>query len=230
MSGTPARTATGFDFSRVSRGVWISAIGAFVLLISVFFDWYSGTVSISGVPGGFNGSASKSVSGTSATDVAWFVFLLALIALAAWAIELFVDGVDLPFPAWMVAGACGGLSLLLILFRIVDKPGGLGTNTSGTFGSGSSKISWSVSTSFGIWLALLAAIAVIVGAYLTLNEESSVPAREVDAPSDPSPAAAQSEPPPVMPPAPPAAPAPSEPPPPAPPTSDVPPPEGPPAD
>ena len=68
MSGTPARTAGAVDFSRVSRGMWVSAIGAIVLLISVFFDWYSGTVSISGGPGGFNGSASKSVSGTSANN------------------------------------------------------------------------------------------------------------------------------------------------------------------
>src|SRR5437764_11803939 len=173
MSGTPARTAGAVDFSRVSRGMWVSAMGPIVLLISVFFDWYSGTVSSSGGPGGFNGSASKSVSGTSATDIAWIVFGLAVIALAAWVVELFVEGADLPYPAWLIAGACGGLSILLVLFRIVDKPGGLGTSAGGSFTSGSAKVSWSVSTSFGIWLALLAAIAVVVGAYMTLNEETS---------------------------------------------------------
>jgi hypothetical protein len=197
MSETPARTASGVDFSRVSRGAWISAVGAFVLLISVFFNWYSGTVSISGgsIPG-LSGSVSKSVSGTSATDVAWIVFLLALIALAAWVVELFVEGVNMPYPAWMVAGGAGALAILLVLFRIVSKPGGLGTSTGGSIDLGSgSKLSWSVSTSFGIWLALLAAIAVVVGAYMVMNEPTTSIERG-------APEAAPPPPPPPPPPAP----------------------------
>jgi hypothetical protein len=129
--------------------VWISAGGAAVLLFSVFFSWY--TVSVKGF------GASASVSGWSSTDWAKLVFLLALIALAAWIIELFVPTVTLPAPASLIAGAAGVLAILIVLFRILSKPGG---DVSGI----------SVGTSWGIWLALLAAIAVVVGAYLRMNE------------------------------------------------------------
>jgi hypothetical protein len=130
--------------------VWISAGGAAVLLFSVFFSWY--TISVKGI-------GSASASGWSSTDWAKLVFLLALIALAAWIIELFVPTVTLPAPASLIAGAAGVLAVLIVLFRILSKPGG---DVSG--------IGISVGTSWGIWLALLAAIAVVVGAYLRMNE------------------------------------------------------------
>ena len=190
MNQPPARSP-GFDPSNISRGAWVSLGGAVVLLISVFLDWYSGTVSVSGVNiPGFSGSASKSVSGVDATDVAWIVFLLAAIALIAWGLELFAEGVTVPYPAWLIAGICGVLSAVLVLFRIVDKPGGLGTTGGGSFNFGKGKISWSVGTSFGIWLALLAAIAMAVGAYLMLNEQNAAATGDADAePSPPSPPA-----------------------------------------
>jgi hypothetical protein len=152
------------DFSSVSRSVWISAGGALVLLISVFFNWY--TVEASVKIGNINQSASASESGWDSGAAAKLVALLALIALAAWIVELFVPTFELPFPAWMIAGAAGALALLLVLLRIVDKPGGgASINSPG--------IHASVGTAFGIWLALIAAIAVVVGAYLRMNEPQS---------------------------------------------------------
>jgi hypothetical protein len=62
----------------------ISLGGSIVLLISVFFSWYS--------VDGFT------ASGWSATDVAKLVFLLALVAAAAWVIDLFVPTVQIPYP------------------------------------------------------------------------------------------------------------------------------------
>ena len=123
----------------------ISLGGAIVLLISVFFSWYS--------------VAGFTASGWSATDVAKLVFLLALVAGAAWVIDLFVPTVQIPYPAWMIAGAAGGLAILLVLFRMASKPGG--------------PISGALSLAWGIYLALIAAIAVVVGAYLRMNESSS---------------------------------------------------------
>ncbi|MDX6532981.1 MAG: hypothetical protein QOF68_725, partial [Gaiellales bacterium] len=80
------------------------------------------------------------------------VFLAALVALAAWIIELFVPTVALPVPATLIALGAGAVAFLLVLLKIVDKPGdGLGL-------------------SLGIWLALLASIAVIAGAYMRMNE------------------------------------------------------------
>jgi hypothetical protein len=149
------------DFSAVPLPVWISAGGALVLLISVFLNWYTATATIK--IGNVSQSASGSESGWSSGVAPKIIFLLALIALAAWVIELFVPTVDLPYPAWMIAGAAGALSILLVLFKVVSKPGGsISIDTPG--------IHASVGTAFGLWLALLAAIAVVVGAYLRMNE------------------------------------------------------------
>jgi hypothetical protein len=150
--------AASFDFAAVPRSVWISAGGAFVLLISVFFSWY--TLSVHAGPL----SISKSGSGWDTTDVAKLVALLALVALAVWAVELFAESVNLPWPAAMIAGACGVLAILLVLYRIVSKPGDLG---------GPLPTGVSVGTAWGIYLSLIAAIAVVVGAYMHMNESSS---------------------------------------------------------
>lgn len=150
--------AASFDFADVPRSVWISAGGALVLLISVFFSWY--TLSVHAGPL----SISKSGSGWDTTDVAKLVALLALVALAVWAVELFAENVNLPWPAAMIAGACGVLAILLVLYRIVSKPGDLG---------GPLPTGVSVGTAWGIYLSLIAAIAVVVGAYMHMNESSS---------------------------------------------------------
>jgi hypothetical protein len=153
-----AAPAASFDFAAVPRSVWVSVGGALVLLVSVFFSWY--TVSVHAGPL----SISKSGSGWDTTDVAKLVALLALVALAVWAVELFADNVNLPWPAWMVSGACGALAILLVLYRIFSKPGELG---------GSLPTGVSVGTAWGIYLSLIAAIAVVVGAYMHMNESIS---------------------------------------------------------
>jgi hypothetical protein len=145
QSSAPPSAAPAVDLASIPRSVMISLGGSIVLLISVFFSWYS--------VDGFT------ASGWSATDVAKLVFLLALVAGAAWVIDLFVPTVQIPYPAWMIAGAAGGLAILLVLFRMASKPGGA--------------FSGALSLSWGIFLALIAAIAVVVGAYLRMNETSS---------------------------------------------------------
>jgi hypothetical protein len=148
------------------RSVLISGISAIVLLLAVFLDWYSVTVSLSGA--GVSGlSRSASASGWDTTDVAKLVALLALVAIAAWAIEFFVKDITLPVPALMIAGGAGAVSALLVLFRIIEKPGGA---HSASFSLPTAQLHVDVGTSFGIWLALLASIGVVVGAYMRLQE------------------------------------------------------------
>ena len=158
--------AASFDFAAVPRSVWISAGGALVLLISVFFSWYTATASVS-LPGG--GSISRSVSGSGwdSGDGAKLVFLLALVILVAWAVDLFADSVTLPFPAAMVALVLGAAALLVCVIKFFSKPGGSDLTTLG------GTLHISVSVAWGLYLAILAAIAVIVGAYLHMNETSS---------------------------------------------------------
>lgn len=157
-------SASSMDFSAVSRSVWISGGGALVLLISVFLNWYTATASIK--IANVSQSYSASVNGWDSGAAAKFVALLALIALAAWVIELFVPTVELPFPAWMIAGGAGAISVLFVLFKVVSQPGGgISIDAPG--------IHASVGTAYGIWIALLAAIAVVVGAYMRLTESQS---------------------------------------------------------
>ena len=164
----PARPSTtsapSIDLSTVSRSVWISAGGALVLLISVFLSWYTATASIK--VANVSQSFSASESGWNSGAAAKFVALLALIALAAWVIELFVPTVDLPFPGWMIVGAAGAISVVFVLFKVVSKPGGnVSIDAPG--------IHASVGTAYGVWIALLAASAVVVGAYLRMTEPQS---------------------------------------------------------
>ena len=136
---TPGKS---FDPASVSRATWIAAGGALILFISVFLSWYG--VSVAGY--------SVSGSGWDTVDTAKLVALLALIALAALVIEMFVPTVTLPLPASLIVIGAGGLSVLLVLLKIIDKPGsGLGLK-------------------YGIFVALIAAAATTYGGYLKMNE------------------------------------------------------------
>ena len=156
--------AASFDFAAVPRSVWISAGGAFILLISVFFSWYTATASAT--LAGSTVSRSVSGSGWDSGDGAKLVFLLALVILAVWAIDLFADNVDLPVPASMVALVLGGLALLIVVFKFFSKPGSDVPSFGGT-------VHFSVSVAWGLYVAILASIAVVVGAYMHMNESSS---------------------------------------------------------
>jgi hypothetical protein len=162
----PSSSAASFDFAAVPRSVWISAGGALVLLLSVFFSWYTATASIS-VPGGTTISRSASGSGWDSGDGAKLVFLLALVILVVWAIDLFADNVTLPFPASMVALVLGAVALLVVVIKVFSKPGG------GDVSSFGGTLHFSVSVAWGLYVAILASIAVVVGAYLHMNETSS---------------------------------------------------------
>jgi hypothetical protein len=162
----PSSSAASFDFAAVPRSVWISAGGALVLLLSVFFSWYTATASVS-VPGGATISRSASGSGWDSGDGAKLVFLLALVILVVWAIDLFADSVTLPFPASMVALVLGAVALLVVVIKFFSKPGG------GDVSSFGGTLHFSVSVAWGLYVAILASIAVVVGAYLHINETSS---------------------------------------------------------
>jgi hypothetical protein len=162
----PSSSAASFDFAAVPRSVWISAGGALVLLVSVFFSWYTATASVS-VPGGATISRSASGSGWDSGDGAKLVFLLALVILVVWAIDLFADSVTLPFPASMVALVLGAVALLVVVIKFFSKPGG------GDVSSFGGTLHFSVSVAWGLYVAVLASIAVVVGAYLHMNETSS---------------------------------------------------------
>jgi hypothetical protein len=159
-----APPAASFDFAAVPRSVWISAGGALILLISVFFSWYTATASAT--LAGSTVSRSASGSGWDSGSGAKLVALLALVILVIWAIDLFADNIDLPVPASLVALVLGGLALLIVVIKFFSKPG----SDISSFGGA---VHFSVSVAWGLYVAILASIAVVVGAYMHMNESSS---------------------------------------------------------
>ena len=164
MAPQSSPPVASFDFAAVPRSVWISAGGAFILLISVFFSWYTATASAT--LAGSTVSRSASGSGWDSGDGAKLVFLLALVILAVWAIDLFADNITLPFPASMAALGLGALALLVVVIKFFSKPASDISSFGGT-------INFSVSVAWGLYVAILASIAVVVGAYMHMNESSS---------------------------------------------------------
>lgn len=144
---TPGKS---FDPSTVSRANWVAAGGALILFISVFLSWYSVSVK-----GGLGVSGSASSSGWSSVDAAKLVALLALIALAVVVIELFVPNVTLPVPGSFLIIGAGGLSVLLVLLKMVSHPGGGGVVD--------------VSLAYGIFISLIAAAVTTYGGYMKMQ-------------------------------------------------------------
>jgi hypothetical protein len=158
----PTPRPAGADLAAVPRSVWISLGGGVVLLLSVFFDWYTLTVSIAGRSG------SKSESGWDSDSTAKIIALLAIVIIAAWLVELFAQDVTLPFPAWMIAAAAGAVALLIVIYKIVSKPASDEIGRFNALGFGHA----SVGTAWGIWLALASTVAVLIGAYMRMNERA----------------------------------------------------------
>src|SRR6201989_2259175 len=127
------------DVDRLSTGEKIAGISAIRLLIFTFFAWF--TVSAS------NGLVSVSVGGSAwdALDVIPVILLIAIVAAVGVAVVRLTDTAFEPSISMnSVVAILGGLSVLLILSRIITPPD-----------SGFSGVD--VSPAVGIFLGLIAA-------------------------------------------------------------------------
>lgn len=148
-----------FDASRLRFGDLIAAGGAVVLFISLFLDWYNVEFE------GFGGIGGASEGGSAWQALSFLDILLLLIVLVVLAIvvtrALGVGLPTLPVPLSTVILAAGALATLIVLFRLivspVDVPGALDDSIS-------------VGRSIGIFLALLSALAITAGGFLSARE------------------------------------------------------------
>jgi hypothetical protein len=153
-----------FDVSRLRRGERIAAIGGVLLFILLFFNWYDISVSIS--------AAGITRSGDVASVSAWdafsfidiYLLVVALVAIGLAALTASQRTPALPVTASVITTAVAALGTLLILFRIVDTPGG-----SGSFFGGS------VDVSPTIWafVALIVTAGITYAGYLSMREEGT---------------------------------------------------------
>lgn len=119
-----------FDPATVPTGRWLAGGGALVLLISLFLDWFGG--------GGY------AVTGWDAFGGDKLIGVFALVALVLIGLELFDARISLPVEPALVLLGSGGLSLLIIVLRLIDLS----------------------DFRYGIYIALLAAAALTAGGWL----------------------------------------------------------------
>jgi hypothetical protein len=156
-----------FDVGRLRGAASLVLAGAVALFIFLFFfDWFGG--SISGLaPESHISGANISATGWEAFTSSRWIWLAAIVLALG---SAFATAVDYRFdgplrPAALVAGL-GALSCGLIVYRIAHHP-------SATVDVGRLHASYGIK--LGIWLGLLAALAITVGGYLQAQAEAQPP-------------------------------------------------------
>jgi hypothetical protein len=153
-----------FDIAHLRRPDRIIGAGGVLLFVFLFFfKWFAVSTNASSI-GGVNLNANFSYNGWHTfSDSRWIWLITILVALAAVAVR--VGKVELPSrvrPGVVVAGL-GTLSTALIVFRILHHP---------TFSSSFAGVHTSVGIKVGIWLGLIAAVAIAYGGSLAMQEEA----------------------------------------------------------
>ena len=154
--------------SRLRRCDRVIGAGALALLVIMFlFKWYgvSSHASVGGV------SFSTSANGWHTfTNSRWLWLVTIVVALAAVWVQLDQRGLALPGRPGELAGGLGALSMIFILYRIINHPTATtSTTVAGVHYTASSGIK------IGIWLGLIAAAAITYGGYLEMQEQSTTP-------------------------------------------------------
>jgi len=146
------------DLDRLSTGEKIAGGSAVLLFIFMFFDWF--TVDVSGGEGLF--SVSVGGSAWDALDVIPIILMVAIVAAVAVAVIRLTDAVFEPSVSVnAVVAILGAISVLLILYRIVDPP------------SAGDVPGVDVNPALGIFLGLIAAVGITYGGYRAMQEEGT---------------------------------------------------------
>lgn len=148
------------DADRLSTGEKIAGASAVLLFIFMFFDWFNASVS------GGNGFFTASVGGNAWEAFSWidlFMLITIIVAVAVAVIRLTDAVFEPPFSLNAAVAILGGISVLLILFRIIDPPGG----------GDIAGVSVDISPTVGAFLGLIAAAGITYGGYRAMQEEGT---------------------------------------------------------
>jgi hypothetical protein len=155
------------------------AVALFVFLF--FFDWYGGSVH-GLLPGTHLSGAAESATGWQAFTISrWFWLLAIVVALGSTLASATDYEHDGPVPLSAMAAGLGALACALIVYRIANHPGPSAS-------AGSISISYGIKP--GIWLGLIAALAITLGGYVQAQAEQAAPAKPAQAAEPEQPAAA----------------------------------------
>ena len=110
------------DVNRLSRGEQIAGIAAVLLLIDMFLNWYGANLNdqLSQAAKRFGVDTHVNAwQAFSTTDI--LIFVACVVTLIMVGVQ--VMGSQVPVSLPMIAAALGGLTTLIILWRIVNQPG-----------------------------------------------------------------------------------------------------------
>lgn len=137
------------DVDRLSTGEKIAGVAAILLFISMFLAWFGFET-----PGNELGiSASFTINAWESFDFIDLVLLVTVIVTLGAVLAQASDS-DIDFPLLPVVAVLGGLSTLLVLYRIIDPPGELDRE-------------------FGVFLGLILSALLAYGGYRAMQEEGS---------------------------------------------------------
>jgi len=145
-----------FDLKRLTRVDQIIGVATLVVMISLFLDWVTGTVTAT--LAGASQSQSASETGVSEHGWLWLVFVLGLLLLAYLVMRAGWDEppVKLPVAHAPLLLVVTGVNFLLVLIGFFLTPTAPSTADLQSLGvTGSASVSWDI----GAYLALIAAIA-----------------------------------------------------------------------
>lgn len=146
------------DLSRLGRGEKIAAGSGLLLFVFMFFKWYG--VSIDTPLGGLGAVGNA----WDTLEVVRFVLLASVIAAVGFPLlKAAGSEIDIPVPPATIITLMGGLSVLLILYRIISPP---------DFGAADFE-GISVGRELGVFLGLIAAAGITYGGYTSMEEQGT---------------------------------------------------------
>lgn len=152
-----------FDASRLRSGELIAGVSAVLLFIFMFLSWYGLKVNTGG-PG--RNVSYDAWDAFSVIDL--FLLLTVIVALALVVTQAMRRSPAIPVSLSVITTTLAGLSVLLILFRMIDPPGivdvpaGLGAHLDRTL-------------DIGIYLGLAASLGILYGGYRSMRVEGLAP-------------------------------------------------------
>jgi len=142
------------DVNRLSQGEKIAGVSAILLFISMFFAWFGFDTGVDELQSQFGievGAASFTFNAWESFDFIDLV-LLATVVVAVATVVLRASDMAIEFPLNSAVAVLGGISLLLVLYRIIDPPG-------------------SADREWGVFLGLILTGLVAFGGYRAMQEE-----------------------------------------------------------
>ena len=148
------------ELDKLSTGEKVSAVSAVLLFIFMFFDWFGAKVS--GVAGFSGNVPGATADAWQAFDVIDIILLIAIVAAVGVAVMRLTDADFEPrVSVNTIVAALGALAVVLIIYRMIDPPGG--ESVAG--------VSIDITLKLGIFLGLIAAAGIAYGGYSAMREE-----------------------------------------------------------